>query len=314
MAVVMPMVLGVGGSAVGGALFGQIGAAIGYLGGSMLGSYLFPQDSGTIINTKIGSYPAQACQVGGPIPIVLGTVRLAGNLIWAAPATPYVIKHKVEGGKNFGGAEGETEETRYKRSFLISICYGPATFLKIWKGKKIIGSAKSGYGFTFDKSDEESVYGDGSLVSVIISSSNSVTSNFTLFPGNGNTQLSTLTGLTYNKLKQVACMYVEDLDVGNSPQIPMFTFELSAGDEGNHIANYRYDMSPADMINILITNKYYGAGIDSSLIDSVSLAAVKTYCIDNNINISLLINQRRPVADWLDVIYSHYSGYSFLGS
>ncbi len=40
--VAVPMVMGLGGAAIGGMVAGTYGAAVGYLAGSIIGNYMFP--------------------------------------------------------------------------------------------------------------------------------------------------------------------------------------------------------------------------------------------------------------------------------
>ena len=72
------------------------------------------------------------------------------------------------------------------------------------------------------------------------------------------------------------------------------------------------DANPADIIEDLLTNKRYGAGIDSSFLNSTSFTAVQAYCNANDLLISVKIDSQKPVLDWIDYVMSHFRGYLFM--
>src|SRR5574337_1854848 len=111
--------------AIGGFMFGPIG----FLGGSLLGNLLFPgkQEGPRLHNLKLqGSY------YGRMIPIVYGTFRLAGQVVWQTDLTEH--KH-TSGGK--GGPQVTTYT--YTASFAIKVCKGPvAGIVTIWANGEVI--------------------------------------------------------------------------------------------------------------------------------------------------------------------------------
>jgi hypothetical protein len=200
MVVAIPLVFGLagqwlGGLALGGILGAELAGAVGYMAGTYLGYALFPQAAGAISMPKVSSYPTQGTYVGSCVPVVLGTARIAGNLVNLGPAIPYTVTHKAEGGKGgmFGGSAPEAEETRYRRSFFIALCHGEATITKAWKGKEEIPL-----------------------------------SSFTTFTGDGNSGLSIVIGDQYAKYAKVCGAYFDSYDVGNTDAVPQFTFLVSS--------------------------------------------------------------------------------------
>ena len=177
------------GLVVGGyALFGPLGG----IAGAALGSAIWPVDYETSMPT-IHDMPIQSSAVGIPIPLVLGTARLAGNIIWMGDLQSYQIKHSSGGGKG-GGDEQASYETRYRRSFLIAICEGEAKILRTWKDKTLISL-----------------------------------NDFTSYAGANNSGISTLIGESYAEYNNVCCAYFEDYELGNSQRIPNFLFEVQVG-------------------------------------------------------------------------------------
>lgn len=144
----------------------------------------------------VHDYPVQSSAIGTPIPIVLGTTRLAGNVIYMGDQQAYYIKHK-SGGKG-GGEEQVSYEVKYKRSFILAICEGPATILRAWKGKKEI-----------DITD------------------------FTIYDGDDNSGISTLIGKNYAEYSNICLAYFEDSELGNSGTLPNYVFEVLSGFESS---------------------------------------------------------------------------------
>jgi len=113
------------GPVFGAVLGATLGAAAGFLAGSVLGSMIFPNeelDTEGLQLPKVGAYPIQQASKGGPVPIVYGNCRVAGNILWIGPMQTVKVG----------------DSTRYKRSFLIGVCEGEATIQKIWKGKILV--------------------------------------------------------------------------------------------------------------------------------------------------------------------------------
>lgn len=182
--------IAVGGAILGGWALGPIGYSLGFMAGNYIGSQIFHSEYKSKM-PAVHDYPVQNSAAGIPIPIVLGTDRLAGNVIWMGPLTAYQIKHTSGGGGKGGGDETASYETKYRRSFLIAICEGPASIRAAWKGK----------------------------VSISINS-------FTIYDGDGNSGISTLIGEDYAEYSNVLCAYFEDYELGNSQALPNFIFEV----------------------------------------------------------------------------------------
>jgi hypothetical protein len=168
------------------------GSPIGFIGGTILGSILFPQKYDTQ-KPQVGSYPVQGAEVGTPVPVLYGTRRVAGNVIWVGPQRTYIVKQDSGGGKGGGGSGPTTETVYYKRSFLIGVCIGPASVRKAWQNKDELALSK-----------------------------------FTWFDGNNNEGIPALTGEEYTTYKHLACAFFEDYNLGTSGALPNFVFEVSS--------------------------------------------------------------------------------------
>ena len=122
-----------------------IGGAIGFLAGTLLGNLLDPPK---IEGPRLNDLKLQTSEYGRPIPIIYGTVRLSGNVIWQTD----LEEHKnVEGGK--GGPE--VTSYTYSASFAVMICAGPIDgIIKIFADGRLVwdeedgGSASGTFDFT----------------------------------------------------------------------------------------------------------------------------------------------------------------------
>lgn len=131
------LALGVAGAVIG-SYFGPGGAQVGFMIGSYLGGMLEggPHTEGPRINDKA----VQASTYGIPIPIVYGTVRVAGNIIWAADLREV---SNDEGGK--GGPSATQTTYTYFGTFAVSLCANEITTVrKVWADGKMIYDASDG--------------------------------------------------------------------------------------------------------------------------------------------------------------------------
>jgi hypothetical protein len=121
---------GVAGAALGFMVGGPVGAQMGWLAGSMLGNLLDPPK---IEAPEPQMQKLQQSAYGRPIPIVYGTDRLAGTVIWLK--WPYDKHKETSGGK--GGPEVTT--TTFSTSLAVLICANPITsVLKVFADGRLV--------------------------------------------------------------------------------------------------------------------------------------------------------------------------------
>jgi len=123
------LVLGAAGAFVGNLILPGIGGTIGWAIGSAVGGALFgPSREGPRITDK----RLQTSSFGSTIPIIYGTDRVAGNVIFQTD----LQEHKnVSGGK--GGPKVTTYT--YTATFAIALCEGPIIGVrKIWADSRLI--------------------------------------------------------------------------------------------------------------------------------------------------------------------------------
>ena len=120
--------LGVAGAFIG-SFFGPIGTSIGWMIGSGLGSYLTAEDT---FGPRLTDLKIQTSAAGMMIPILFGTIRTSGNLIWSTD----LIEHAEES----SGKGGPTNTTySYSCSFAILLCEGPiVSVTRVWADGRLV--------------------------------------------------------------------------------------------------------------------------------------------------------------------------------
>lgn len=124
------IVLGAAGAVVGSIFGGPLGASLGWAIGSALGG-LFEKQKGQE-GPRVTDLHIQNSQYGIMIPIVYGTVRIAGNVIWQTD----LQEHSHSSGGKGGGPKITTYS--YTVSFAALICEGPILGIsRIWANKRL---------------------------------------------------------------------------------------------------------------------------------------------------------------------------------
>ena len=121
------------GAAIGGFFGGPAGAQAGFMVGSLLSVALAPTQRSE--GSRLTDLRTQTSTYGKPIPLIFGTGRLAGNIIWAPEIREEKTTEKV--GKN----QKMTNYT-YFGTCAIAICEGPiAGIRRVWADGKIVYDA-----------------------------------------------------------------------------------------------------------------------------------------------------------------------------
>lgn len=140
------LALGLVGAAVGKS-FGL--ASLGFMVGSTAGTLLFGRRGGGLPDRegpRLNDLRVQSSAYGQMIPLIYGSARVAGNVIWATPIRETVIRSTATasgGGK--GGRGGRAQTTinyHYSVSLAVSLCVGPITGVRrIWANGRVIYNA-----------------------------------------------------------------------------------------------------------------------------------------------------------------------------
>ena len=133
--------------AVAGAALAPAGyAAIGWTIGTVVGQMLFPGSLPDQTGPRVGDLRAQQSQYGVAIPILYGTTRASGNVIWSTDLIETVNSRRV-GGK---GGPSQTQTTySYRVSMAVMLGEGPILGVrKIWADGKLIYNVGASADFT----------------------------------------------------------------------------------------------------------------------------------------------------------------------
>jgi hypothetical protein len=123
---------GVVGASIGFLVGGPAGAAYGFSIGSAAGGLLLPGQLPGVEGPRLTDLRVQSSEYGRPIPIVYGTVGIAGNVIWASDIVE-VKTDTTTGGK--GGPSQTTSNYSYYGNFAVAVCDGPVAGIgRIWAG------------------------------------------------------------------------------------------------------------------------------------------------------------------------------------
>lgn len=114
-------------------------AAIGWTVGTVVGQMLFPGSLPDQQGPRVGDLRAQQSQYGAAIPILYGTTRVAGNVIWSTELIERSTTTSVGGGGKGGGPEQSQTTYSYSVSMAILIGAGPVTGIRrMWADGKLV--------------------------------------------------------------------------------------------------------------------------------------------------------------------------------
>lgn len=139
------LAMGAVGAAIGGMIGGPTGARIGWAIGTYLGQEMFGPEAANTEGPRLSELMVTSSAYGTIIPIIYGTARASGNIIWSAGIKE--TKHTEE--QDGKGGSGPTHTSySYSCSFALGLAEGEATqLLRIWADGKLI----------YDTSDPRSI-------------------------------------------------------------------------------------------------------------------------------------------------------------
>jgi hypothetical protein len=238
---------------------------------------------------KIADIQLQTSAYGGVVPVVFGTNRTAGNLIWYGYFTP--IPHTTStssGGKGMGKVTSKNTTYTYTAAVMMALCEGQIAGVgAVWKGKD--KTTLSALGLTlFSGAQGQTPWSfrtsyNNSLVAQFIEAA----FGFAGQPG-GYAYTSTIgySGTAY--------LASSAYDLGSDAAIPNHGFEVQGL---NIYGGAIVDANPADIAPAMLTNAEWGAGFTSGLIGS--LTQYDAYCRSQGLFFSPAFTSQRAAADCL---------------
>lgn len=124
------------------------GAKIGALAGAIIGGIFFPGGGPTGQGPTVGDLRVQAASYSRPMPLLAGTIRVAGTVIAMSNLIPTPVETSVGGG--LGGA---TVVSGYTYSITMAVSFGrpllgPATGItRLWADGKLLFDNRPGHKF-----------------------------------------------------------------------------------------------------------------------------------------------------------------------
>ena len=185
----------IGGILTGGALTGVIlGAQIGL----MLGSVLFPTKVETPDPT-ISDIKVTTSAYGAPLPVVLGSRTVSGNLIYYGNFQT-IVEEEEEGGKGGGGVT--TITVRYTVTLAIGVCLAtePTSVINVWAGSSLVSPS------CYTAYDGTQTAANGTLSTVMAAE--------------GKTRIPVWKNFCY--------IVLPDFDLGTNPNVPNFKIEVKS--------------------------------------------------------------------------------------
>jgi hypothetical protein len=211
--------------------------------------------------TAVGSLQFQTSQVGGVIPLVYGTTRVAVNLIDYQDFTATPVSGKHAKGKGAADAKGQGKYT-YSASLSLGICQGPAVFGLVWWDKNL--NPLSGLpGIS------------------TINAGNDDQAPDPYWQTNHPANAIGYSGTAY--------FTADNYQLGFSAALPNFTVEAQALNTSVNLS----DANPAYIATDFLTNSRYGAGFPLANLDQAgSIAQWAAYCDAAGIWLSPMVDQQ----------------------
>lgn len=217
-------------------------------------SGLFGGGSNAAQTSQAVGIRVQSSIYGSVLPIVYGTNRVAGNLIWYGNFQ--ASKSSSGGGKSGGGGGKGSGGYTYSAAVAIALCEGPIQGIgTVWYSSNYINTVNS--------------EGQQPIAQI----------GFGLFPGNYTQApwsylVSQFPAVAYN-YRGVAYVANSDISLGTSPDLPNYSFEVYGLLQ---TSAQQQDVNPAAIIPDMLTNVNYGCSWNPSWIDATHLFEYGQYC------------------------------------
>lgn len=216
----------------------------------------------------------QTSAYGLPMPIIYGTTRVPGNLIWYGDFTP--IAHTTTssagggGGKGGGGGDSTNTDYTYTAGIAIAICEGPIYGVK---------------GVFVDKS----YYNVGDLFTYF-------NGTYPQAPWNYLSTYHPDQAISYQGIAYVAA---PAYDLGSNTSLPNHNYVVT-GRLPFNVAGGVIDTNPRDIVVDFLTNPNYGAGFPYQNIGN--LDAYSNYCLAQGILLSPAYSTQQDASSTLNTL------------
>ncbi|MEN6472866.1 MAG: phage tail protein [Syntrophaceae bacterium] len=228
------------------------------------------------------SVSLQTSTEGLVVPVVFGTVRLAGNIIWLANVHSYA-QESSGGGKGGSGSDSTITGYIYTVSFVMGLCEGEVESIgQMWVGKKIYDDFDA-YETKFDAFGSSVDFKPGSFTQEA----------WTHLTNHHPTQARTYRG--------TALIVSTDFVMGSTNNLPNLNFEVVRG-----CSLISGDANPAYMLLDIMDSPVYGFETDEGIISAITLDVddYRVYCDVFELWISPAFTEQKTFIDHLKDICS----------
>lgn len=283
------------GSAVGGSFGGYLAGALGRAVGGMVDTAVF--GSGALAGVegpRLNDLAVQTSTYGRMVPLVYGTVRIAGNVIWSRPIRERITTTTQSGGGKGGGGVTQTTKTySYTVTLAIAICEGPIdAVLRVWADALQLDMSQGTYRIY---KGTEAQMPDSAIIAT---------------QGVGNAPA----------YRGMAYVVVEDFPLGEfGNRIPNFTFEVRKKSQDNDVSGGSLE-SMVRGVNLIpgagefvydtdVQYKLYGRQVEGNWIQQGSREPLNMHNPEGRANALLAIDhleETLPNLEWVSVIITWF--------
>ena len=253
-----------------------------------LSYFVFDKKVESNINpSTIDDFSITRASEGTVIPVVLGTVKISGNILHFGNLQ--VVEQETSSGGKGGGDDVTTGYHNYLDVWQ-SVCIGPAKILKVYKDNKPWINSEISTQWSGVMADE----GDGKKTTYI-----------TVNKGDGENNF-TVPVEYYSPVKKVCTIWMQSVWCGNSNSLPVFHWVVKS-QHSTPYADFSSGMSPSAVVWVILT----GAGAAASSIDTASFTAAHNFWSSKNYGLNMIIGSQGKVRDQVKAILSPIGGYYF---
>lgn len=127
---------------IGRAFAGPLGGLIGATAGGFIDRAVLPSSGNVIEGPRLADAGVQSSAYGATIPLVFGTARLAGNVIWSSGLVERRTETKQKSGGKGGSKSTTTVEFSYSVSVAVAVSARPISGIgRIWADGKLLRDA-----------------------------------------------------------------------------------------------------------------------------------------------------------------------------
>lgn len=279
----------IAGGAIGFVIGGPLGAAVGAGLGLAAGMVIDPIEP-DIAKPEPAQLSVPTAMEGAPIPDVLGISQLSGNFIWYC--CPRAEEVKEDAGK--GGSGEVVTGYKYYLFFAIGLCRGPVDTLYciydgdtlLWEGPLHLSDATNG------------------KVSISVENRGIIDFYFGTQDQTPNSFMSGNTGYSIS-YKGLCYAVFENFMIGQYNRVGNLQFVIKKRPEYSfstlkNIGDYNYNPAHA-IYHLLVTD----AGLPPDKIDEQSFADAANTLSQENLGISILMKEEKPLIRYIETICQH---------